>query len=104
LTTFHTLQDQALRNRPTQVFVIFEGREWTYAEFFQGVVKAGNWLIKDLGIKLGEVVALNGGNSVEYLMLWFALEGVGAVPSFVNCNLTGKSLTHCVEVGDPHMM
>jgi acyl-CoA synthetase (AMP-forming)/AMP-acid ligase II len=59
----------------------------------------GNWLLNDLGIKEGEVVALDGGNSVEYMLVWFGLEGIGAIPSFVNCNLTGKSLSHCIEVG-----
>ena len=54
--------------------------------------------MKDLGIQKGEIVAIDGPNSPEYLMLWFALDGIGAVPSFVNCNLTGQSLLHCVKV------
>jgi acyl-CoA synthetase (AMP-forming)/AMP-acid ligase II len=48
--------------------LIFEGKEWTYAEFFDSVVRVGNWLSKDVGIQRGEIVALNGGNSPEYLM------------------------------------
>lgn len=58
----------------------------------------GNWLIDDLGIQVDEVVAMDGGNSPEYLMLWFALDAIGAVPSFVNWNLTGTGLVHCVKV------
>ena len=54
--------------------------------------------MKDLGIQKGEIVAIDGPNSPEYLMLWFALDGIGAVPSFVNCNLTGQPLLHCVKV------
>lgn len=55
--------------------------------------------MKDLDVKEGEIVALDGGNTPEYLVLWYALEGIGAVPSFVNNNLTGKSLIHCIAVG-----
>ena len=57
-----------------------------------------NWLIEDLGIQVDEVVAINGGNSPEYLMLWFALDAIGAVTSFVNCNVTGEGLLHCAKV------
>jgi len=41
---------------------------------------------------------VDGGNSAEYLLLWFALEGVGACVSFVNCHLTGAPLVHSVKV------
>jgi acyl-CoA synthetase (AMP-forming)/AMP-acid ligase II len=54
--------------------------------------------MSELGVKEGEIVALDGGNTPEYMVLWYALEGVGAVPSFVNNNLTGKSLLHCISV------
>jgi acyl-CoA synthetase (AMP-forming)/AMP-acid ligase II len=55
-------------------------------------------MLKDLDIQRGEIVALVGGNSPEYLVLWFALEAIGALPSFVNCNLNGNSLLHCIKV------
>lgn len=54
--------------------------------------------MKDLGIERNEVVALDGPNSSGYLLLWFALEGIGACPAFINCNLTGEGLGHCVKV------
>ena len=54
--------------------------------------------MNDLGIRRGELVGIDGANSPEYLMLWFALEGIGACISFINCHLTNQSLVHCVEV------
>ena len=59
----------------------------------------GNWLIHNLGIQRGEMVALDGPNSAEYLLIWFALEGIGAGVSFINCHLTGAPLVHSVKVG-----
>lgn len=95
---YHVLEDQALRNRPDHPFLVFEGRTWSYKEFFDGVVRVGNWLMNDLGVGIEEVVAMDGGNSPEYLLLWFALDAIGAVPSFVNWNLTGSGLVHCAKV------
>jgi acyl-CoA synthetase (AMP-forming)/AMP-acid ligase II len=76
----------------------FEGELWTYKRFYLAVQRVGNWLMNDLGIQKGEVVALDGPNSCSYLLLWFALEGIGACPAFINSNLTGESLQHCVKV------
>jgi acyl-CoA synthetase (AMP-forming)/AMP-acid ligase II len=87
-----------LHNRPNQIFLVFEGREYTYREFFDHVTKVGSWLMNGLGIQTDEVVALDGGNSPEFLMMWLALDGIGAVPSFINYNLTDKSLVHCIKV------
>jgi acyl-CoA synthetase (AMP-forming)/AMP-acid ligase II len=54
--------------------------------------------MNDLKIERNEVVALDGGNSCSYMLLWFALEGIGACPAFINSNLTSDSLQHCVKV------
>lgn len=96
--TYHVFEDHALRNQPNHTFLIFEGKTWTYKEFFNCIIKVGNWLMNDLGIGVEEVVAIDGGNSPEYLMLWFALDAIGAVTSFVNWNLTGAGLVHCAKV------
>lgn len=97
--TYHVLEDQALRNRPNHPFLIFEGKTWTYGEFFDAITRVGNWLMNDLGVQIGEVVAIDGGNSPEYLMLWFALDAIGASISYINWNLTGTGLVHSAKVG-----
>lgn len=96
--TYHVFEDHALRKQPHHPFLIFEGQTWTYRQFFDCITKVGNWLMNDLGIEVGEVVAIDGGNSAEYLMLWFALDAIGATISFINWNLTGAGLVHCVKV------
>jgi acyl-CoA synthetase (AMP-forming)/AMP-acid ligase II len=96
--TYHVFEDQALRNQPNHPFLIFEGKTWTYREFFDCITRVGNWLMNDVGIGVNEVVAIDGGNCAEYLMLWFGLDAIGAVPSFINWNLTGTGLVHCAKV------
>ncbi|KAJ6002745.1 hypothetical protein N7451_005292 [Penicillium sp. IBT 35674x] len=96
--TYHVLEDQATGKNANTVFLIFEGRTWTYKQFFADLQRVGNWLMNDLGIEKNEVVAINGGNSPEYLLLWFGIDAIGAVPAFINCNLTLQPLVHCVKL------
>jgi acyl-CoA synthetase (AMP-forming)/AMP-acid ligase II len=98
MLVYHFLEDWAKQDLSNHIFLDFEGELWTYKRFYLAVQRVGNWLMNDLGIKKDEVVALDGPNSSSYLLLWFALEGIGAVPAFINSNLTGESLQHCVKV------
>jgi acyl-CoA synthetase (AMP-forming)/AMP-acid ligase II len=98
MLVYHYLEDWAKQDLPNHVFLEFDGSLWTYKQFYLAVQRIGNWLMNDLGIEKGEVVALDGPNSASYLMLWYALEAIGACPAFINSNLTGESLQHCVKV------
>lgn len=104
LLIYHIFEDRVGTPEGDYIFLMFEGRQWTYTEFFNALQPIGNWLLKDLGVKKGEMVALNGGNSPEWLMLWLAIEGIGATSAFINCNLTSESLKHCVELGKPRYL
>jgi hypothetical protein len=104
LLTYHFLQAWAEDDRPHHLFLEFNGSRWTYRQFYLEVQRVGNWLLNDLKIERNEVVALDGGNSCSYMLLWFALEGIGACPAFINCNLTSDSLQHCVKVSGVAMI
>lgn len=95
---FHVLEDHALHHQPHHPFLIFEGQTWTYRQFYDCILGVANWLMKDMGVESGEMVAIDGGNSPEYYMLWFALDAIGAKISFLNWNLTGAGLVHCIKV------
>ncbi|KAI1463613.1 fatty acid transporter [Daldinia caldariorum] len=103
---YHIFEDRAKNSNAMGdlTFLMFEGREWTYRQFYQALQPVGNWLIKDLGIERGEMVALNGGNSPEYVLLWLALEAIGATVAFINNNLTSEPLLHCVKVSGARYM
>jgi len=98
LSVFNSFRERAGTKAGDNLFLIFEGKEWTYTQFFHAVQPVANWLMNDLGIQRGEMVALDGPNSPEHIMLWLGLEAIGGVPAFINCNLTDKSLVHCVKV------
>lgn len=94
----HIFEEHALGAQANHPFLIFEGQQWTYREFWDCILKVANWLMHDMGVEAGEMVAIDGGNSPEYYMLWFALDAIGAKISFLNWNLTGEGLIHCVKV------
>ncbi|KIW39871.1 uncharacterized protein PV06_08443 [Exophiala oligosperma] len=100
LLVYHLIEDHALGKNANNLFLIFEDRRWTYKQFYDDLQRVGNWLLKDLDIQPQEIVGLDGGNSPEYLLLWFALEAIRACPAFINCNLTSAPLTHSVKLSD----
>ncbi|ETI20230.1 hypothetical protein G647_08264 [Cladophialophora carrionii CBS 160.54] len=101
---YHVFEDQATGRNADQLFLMFEGRSWTYKQFFTEIHKVANWLRNDLGVRAQEIVALDGGNSPEFLMLWFGLEAIRACPAFINCNLTAGPLTHSVKLSDARFL
>lgn len=94
---YHLLEEHSW-NRPNNLFLEYDGRSWTYKQFYDDIQRVGNWLMNDLGVRSGEMVALDAPNSAEYLLIWFGLESVGAGISFINCHLTGTPLTHSVKL------
>ncbi|RMZ77066.1 hypothetical protein DV738_g4617, partial [Chaetothyriales sp. CBS 135597] len=99
MLVYHIFEDRARTPEGDNLFLEFEGRRWTYREFFEQIHPVANWLLNDLGIQPGEIVAVDGGNSPEFLKIWFALEAIRGAPAFVNCNLTGNPLVHSVRLG-----
>ncbi len=100
MLVYNIFEDRAKAKEGENLFLEFEGQKWTYKQFFEALQPVGNWLLKDLDIQPGEMVALDGPNSPQYLMIWFAIEGLGACPAFINCNLTANPLTHSVKLCD----
>lgn len=98
LLIYQLFEDHALGDNANNLFLEYEGRSWTYRQFYDDLQRVGNWLLNDLGVKKGEMVAIDGPNSAEFLMLWFALDGIGATVAFTNCNQTANVLLHSVKV------
>lgn len=72
-------------------------RSWTFGEMYDQTVRYAQWLL-DEGICPGDLVAFYLMNSPEFMMLWFATLCIGAAPAFLNYNLEGNALLHCLKV------
>src|SRR5260221_2655738 len=77
---------------PERAFVQFEvSQPWTFAQINQESNRFAHGLRRS-GIKRHDCVLLLLPNCVEYLLLWFALNKIGAVPVCVNTESSGRFL------------
>jgi hypothetical protein len=105
LNPFYVLEDKAKDTRyADNVFLIFEGRRWTFKQVYETVLKYGTWLKSSFGIKHQEIVAMDFMNSEKFLFMQLGLWSIGARPAFINYNLTGKPLAHCIRVSSTRLV
>lgn len=76
----------------------FKVEKWTWEEMFNQVYKYAHVLYYDYGIESKDCVAMDCTNNPDFIFLWLALWSIGAVPVFINYNLTDKSLLHCIKI------
>jgi acyl-CoA synthetase (AMP-forming)/AMP-acid ligase II len=98
LNVFYKLEEHALGKRANYISLIFEGRQWTYKEVYQTTLKYGTWLKTRYNVKPKEIVAMDFINSEKFIFIWLGLWAIGAKPAFINYNLTGNALAHCIRV------
>ena len=96
---FYVLEERAkAKSTANHPFVVYEGRAWTYKDVYDTVLKYATWLKKTYNVAPKEIVAMDFMNSPQFIFLWIALWSLGAHPAFINYNLTGNPLLHCIKV------
>lgn len=98
LNLFYFLESRAKSwSTANKVFFWFEGQTWTYAETYDAVLRYGSWLRNELGVQPKDIVAVDFQNSNQFVFIWLGLWSIGARPAFINYNLTGAAVTHCLK-------
>jgi crotonobetaine/carnitine-CoA ligase len=87
--TFPPLFFNSIQRNASQLFITDGERQYTYAQFGQQVLSLVHGLAT-LGIDKGTLVPLIAGNSIEYVITWFALHLRGAQVAFINPTLKGR--------------
>ncbi|KAI1393039.1 acetyl-CoA synthetase-like protein [Hypoxylon trugodes] len=104
-STFYILEqaakDKSSKNRP---FILFEDKSWTYAQVYEAALKYGNWLKTNFDVKPKDIVAVDLQNSDHFIFVCFGLWSIGAKPAYINFNLTGQALIHCVKTAEAALM
>jgi len=85
-------------------FLWFEGRSYTYKEVLDIVLRYAHWLKLEHQIASGDVVAIDCMNSPEFVFTTFALWSLGAKPAFINYNLSGDPLVHCIRTSNARVV
>ncbi|KAI9247630.1 hypothetical protein BY458DRAFT_560336 [Sporodiniella umbellata] len=95
---YFRFKEQAKAN-PNGLFVIFEGREYTYSQIEKASNRLAHWLMAQQ-VKKGDIVCMMLQNHPTFYITLFAISKLGAVPALINTNLSDKSLWHCVRVAE----
>ncbi|KAL2136993.1 hypothetical protein VTI74DRAFT_11175 [Chaetomium olivicolor] len=98
INAFYVLEKHALDKKTAgRPLILFEGKSYTFAETYETVLRYGAWLRERHGVRERDIVALDYQNSDTFIFLWFAIWSIGAKPAFINHNLQGAALTHCLR-------
>lgn len=96
---FYKLEEHATNPKiANEIFLIYEGKSWTFKQYYDTVLRYAGWLHKTHNVVSGEIVALDFMNCPAFLFLTLAIWSLGASPAFINCNLTSRPLIHSVRV------
>jgi len=90
--------EKTVRRRPDHPFVLFEGREVSYADYNREANRIAHWALAQ-GLRPGDAVALLMQNRPEYLAVWAGLAKVGVTTALINTNLSGGALAHALDAG-----
>ncbi|KAI1100505.1 acetyl-CoA synthetase-like protein [Jackrogersella minutella] len=104
-STFYALEEKATnKSSRDQPYIIFQDKSWTFHQVYEIALKYGNWLKIQFDVKPKDIVAIDLQNSDHYVFICFGLWSIGAKPAFINYNLTGHALIHCVTTAEPVLM
>ena len=77
------------RNHDANLFLQYQGEDWTVGEFYKAVDQACDWLVNDAQIQKGDPIAIAMRNRPEWLVAFVAIVTIGAVA--VPLNSWGKA-------------
>ncbi|PKS08678.1 hypothetical protein jhhlp_004731 [Lomentospora prolificans] len=105
LNPFYVLESNAQSSSTSKIpFLKFEGKEYTYAQVYDIALRYGTWLRQKHGVKPQDIVAMDFENSDTFVFLWMGIWSLGAKPAFMNYNLSGTTLTHCVKTSNASLL
>lgn len=84
---------------PERTFIVFDGKESTYADFEREANRFANWGLS-IGLKPGDCVALFMDNRPEYVAFWSGMAKIAVKTALINYNLSGAGLSHCIKVAN----
>lgn len=93
---WYTFENQAIKRAAAECYVC-EGQSLSWEQVNIGSRRIAHYLVSQ-GIKRGDVIALHMPNKPAYPMIWLACLQLDVTPAFINFNLTGQGLAHCIKV------
>ncbi|KAI1333895.1 acetyl-CoA synthetase-like protein [Xylariaceae sp. FL0016] len=102
---FYLLEEVATKkSSANRTYLKFEDRSWTFAEVYEEAIKYGNYFKTKYNLKPKDIVAMDMPNSDHFVIMTYGLWSIGVKPAYINYNLTGEALRHCVKTASPALM
>ncbi|KAH7074931.1 hypothetical protein BKA63DRAFT_596780, partial [Paraphoma chrysanthemicola] len=102
VSLFYVLEETC-KKRWNQEAIWSREKTYTYGELYEKTIRYAQLMISE-GVQPKELVAMNLINSPHFYFVWLAAVAVGAAPAFINYNLEGKGLVHCLKVSEARLM
>ncbi|KAK4940110.1 hypothetical protein LTR10_019739 [Elasticomyces elasticus] len=96
INLWHVIEDQCKKSWNRRAIWSREG-EYTFGQLYEETTRIAQFMLGQ-GIRPGELVGMYLINSPHFMFVWFATLAIGCAPAFINYNLEGKALLHCLEV------
>lgn len=88
--------DDWAKRTPDKAAIVCANQTLSYRDLIRGADRVAHWA-RAQGIGRGDCVALLMENRPEYVIAWLGLLKVGAIAAFINSNLRGSALAHCLH-------
>ncbi|KAI9260766.1 hypothetical protein BDA99DRAFT_560827 [Phascolomyces articulosus] len=92
------MKDKA-KATPDRVFLIFEGRSYTFRQIELASNRLAHWLLAQ-NVKPKDIICIMLQNHPTFYIAMWAIMKIGAIPSFINTNLQEDALLHCLTVSN----
>jgi len=97
--TIPDLFHRTLTKHRYKAAILYEDQTWTFQDLENYSNAVANHF-KSEDFKCGDTVAILLENSPEFVGLWLGMAKVGIYAAFINTNLQGDALLHCVTVSE----
>lgn len=71
---------------------------YTYRELYNMILRFSYILKNDYGVTADQTIGVDCMNKPLFIILWYSLWNIGAVPAFLNFNTKDKPLVHCLKI------
>lgn len=77
---------------------LFTIESYTYKELYDMILRFSYILKNEYGVTSKDTIGVDCMNKPLFIILWFSLWNIGAVPAFLNYNTKGKPMVHCIKI------
>ncbi|KAJ9503771.1 long-chain fatty acid transporter fat1 [Exophiala xenobiotica] len=103
--SFYIIEEHA--NNPKvadKLFLIYQDKRYTFKQTYTTVLRYAGWLHSVHKVVPGEIIAIDFMNCPQFIFLTLAIWSLGALPAYINYNLTSKPFIHSIKTSTARLL